>query len=132
MVSIYESIVGSGMPVTLPTDVFSVEDCEKIDGGVRLYSLNNMPDVLVDYVLYADAKRYFDGGNTVDLVCGSDGWTICFNGNLSNYGTSITGDDEKRKMFIEDNDGFIHSFVDAINAYLGEGNVSLYDADIIL
>jgi len=131
LLKLYEDNLSTNYLVVNPVDVFSKEDYEKIEGGIRLRSLRNVPDVFVDYILTRDSSEYFSEGHYVDIVYGNDSWTLDFGGNIDAYGTSISNDNEKRGLFLKKHGDFIKSFYDATCAFVGANNVSLYNQDIM-
>ena len=131
MKAVYENLYNCGIAVTIPQDVFAREDWNKIDGGIEVVSMNYMPDFMVDYVLYTDAKKYFDGGNKIVILYSDNGWTVDFTGDIDRYYTGSTPLAEKKKMFLQDNKEFIKSFYDSLSGFLGQSCVNLLDTSIL-
>ncbi len=107
-----------GEVVDTPEDLFSYLDlstAEYLDDDVWILnniSLDSIPDAFGEYFNGEDIAQYFDVGNVVHIrVIGNDGWELKFECDSDDY-------------------DFIPSFVQAIEGYLGVGNVLIDDPKI--
>ena len=118
--------------VPSPEMVFSNEDYEiTSDDSIRLYGTQYIPSIYVDYLKIEEAVKFFKNGGKVNIRYNCDKWEISFEGNYSNYGTSISSHDEKYKQFINENSEFISSFYEATSALIGDNNIILMDKKLI-
>jgi len=115
---IYNDIVS----IPSPKDIFSDEDYNVIGDEIVLESLNNIPSVFEQYLNIDSVVNYFEQGNILKTryIGPKEGWKLTFEGKLSEYGTNVSSDEEKFKIFVDTNKDFITSVYEATSSLVGD------------
>lgn len=106
-----------------PQDIFSSEDYEMNEEIIILKSLNNIPTDYMDYVNLNNAQKFFENGN-INLRYNDGIWELKFENN-GDFGTNISSDNDKYKLFINENKDFVSDFLRATTQLIGSQNISL-------
>ncbi|MCK9445493.1 hypothetical protein M0Q50_01200 [bacterium] len=110
------------VPIPSPKDIFSDEDYKVFGDEIVIESLNNIPSVYEQYLNIDSVANYFEQGNIIKTryIGANEGWKLEFNGNLSEYATSVSTEDEKFEKFVDANKDFISSIYEATNSLIGD------------